>query len=83
MKDKPLYLLEIYKTASGRCLTIYKAKKKRVARILSSTHRAVAIAETHKKKISKTAVYYDTSKVGVDILDQMARYHPCETTARK
>ena len=75
MKDKELYASEIFSSPSGCSLTIYKAKKKKVVCILSSMHRNVNIDQCYKNKLPETIQYYNKSKVGVDVLDQMARYH--------
>ena len=76
MKYKELYASEIFSSPSSCSLTIYKAKKKKVVCILSSMHRNVNIDQSHKKKLPETIQYYNKSKVGVDVLDQMAQYQP-------
>ena len=78
MKDNSLHTSEIYSSQSGCSLTIYKAKKKKVVCILSSMHRNVNIDQGRKKKLPETIQYYNKSKVGVDTLDQMARYAPVD-----
>ena len=44
-------------------------------------HRKVNIHQCHKKKLLEK--YYNKSKVGVDALDQMARYHTCKSSSRR
>ena len=83
MKDKELYVSEIFSSPSGCSLTIYKAKKKKIVCILSSMHRNVNIDQCHKKKLPETIQYYNKSKVGVDVLDQMARYHTGKSSTRR
>ena len=83
MKDKKLYVSEIFSSPSGCSLTIYKAKKKKVVCIHSSMHRNVNIDQCRKKKLPETIQYYNKSKVGVDVLDQMARYHTCKSSTRR
>ena len=83
MKDKKLYASGIFSSPSGCSLTIYKAKKKKVVCILSSMHRNVNIDQCHKKKLPETIQYYNKSKVGMDVLDQMARYHTCKSSTRR
>ena len=83
MKDKELYASEIFSSPSGCSLTIYKAKKKKVVCILSSMHRNVNIDQCRKKKLPETIQYYNKSKVGVDVLDQMARYHTSKSSTRR
>ena len=83
MKDKELYVSEIVSSPSGCSLTIYKAKKIKVVCILSSTHGNVNIDQCHKKNLPETIQYYNKSKVGVDVLDQMARYHTSKSSSRR
>ena len=82
MRDKELYASKIFFSPSGCSLTIHKAKKKKVVCILSSMHRNVNIDQCHKKKLPETIQYYK-SKVGVDVLDQMARYHTSKSSTRR
>ena len=83
MKSKPLYSTVVYQSPSNVTLTICKAKKAKLVYLLSSTHKTVCIDETHKKKLPETSKYYNLSKVGVDVLDQMARYHTCKSATRR
>ena len=82
MKDKDLYASEIFSSPFGCSLTIHKAKKKKVVCILNSMHRNVNIDQCHKKKLPET-IQYCKSKVGVDVLDQMARYHISKSSTRR
>ena len=50
---------------------------------MSSTHKHVKVDESHKKKLPETVQYYNKSKVSVDVLDQMARYHTCKSLSRR
>ena len=83
IKDKSLHTSEIYSSPSGCSLTIYMAKKNKVVCILRSMHRNLNIDQGHKEKLPKTVQYYNKSKVGVDALDQMARYHTCKSSSRR
>ena len=83
MKSKPLYSTVVYQSPSNATLTIYKAKKAKLVYMLSSTHKTVCIDETRKMKLPETIKYYNFSKVGVDVLDQMARYHTYKSATRK
>ena len=83
MKSKPLYSTVVYQSPSNATLTIYKAKKAKLVYLLSSTHKTVCVDETYKKKLPETIKYYNLSKVGVDVLDQMARYHTCKSATRR
>ena len=46
-------------------------------------HRNVNIDQGHKKKLPEMVQYYSKSKVDVDALDQMARYHTCKSSSRR
>ena len=83
MKDKPLHSSEVYLSPSNTTLTIYKAKKAKLVYLLSSMHKTVSVDLAHQKKLPKTVKYYNLSKVGVDVLDQMARYHTCKSATRR
>ena len=50
---------------------------------MSSPHKQVKVDESHKRKLPETVQYYNKSKVGVDVLDQMARYHTCKSSSRQ
>ena len=50
--------------------------------VLSTVHRSVAIAEG-KKKLPETIVYYNATKYGVDVLDQMARLYTSKLSSRR
>ena len=82
MKDKELYASEIFSSPSGCSLTIFKAKKKNVC-ILSSMHGNLNIDQYDKKKMSEMILYYYKSKVGADVLDQMARYRTSKCSTRR
>ena len=83
MKDKPLHSSKVYLSPSNTPLTIYKAKKAKLVYLLSSMHKTVSVDQAHRKKLPETVKYYNLSKVGVDVLDQMARYHTCKSATRR
>ena len=83
MKYKLSHVSEIFSFPSNCSLTVHKAKKKKIVCILSSTHKHVKVDESHKKKLPETVQYYKKSKVGVDVLNQMARYHTCKSSSRR
>ena len=62
---------------------MYKAKKKKIVCILRSTHKHEKVDESHKKKLPETVQYYNKSKVGVDVLHQLARYHTFKSSSRR
>ena len=53
--------------------TMYQGKKDITVNVLSTQHNHVEI--TSVKKRPDTVAYYNVTKVGVDILDQMARLY--------
>ena len=55
----------------------------KVVCLLSSMHKTVSVDQAHGKKLSETVKYYNWSKVGVDVFDQMARYHTCKSATRR
>ena len=83
IKGKPLYFSEIYQSPSKTTLTIYKAKKAKLVYMLSLMHQTVSVDQLHPKKLPETVRSYNASKVGVDVLDQMARYHTCKSATRR
>ena len=46
-------------------------------------HKDVSIDKNRKKKCPETIEYYDKTKAGVDVLDQMSRYHACKSATRR
>ena len=46
-------------------------------------HQAVFVDLLHSKKLSETVKSYNASKVGVDVLDQMVRYHTQKSATRR
>ena len=50
---------------------------------MSTMHRKVITDESHPKKLPQTIKFYNETKFGVDIMDQMARYHTCKTGTRR
>ncbi|KAJ4929972.1 hypothetical protein JOQ06_018988 [Pogonophryne albipinna] len=63
-------------------LSVYQCKPRRNVTILSTQHQHVAIS-TEKKKKPETVEYYNHSKVGVDVLDQMARQYSVKGGMRR
>ncbi|KAF3858812.1 hypothetical protein F7725_012013, partial [Dissostichus mawsoni] len=57
-------------------------KPRRNVTILSTQHQHVAIS-TERKKKPETVEYYNHSKVGVDVLDQMARQYSVKGGTRR
>lgn len=58
---------------TGNCtLTIYKSKPNKKVLLLSSKHKFVTV-ENNDKRLPETVSYYNKTKFGVDMTDQMAR----------
>ena len=83
MKKVPIFSSEILLSHSDYSLTIYKAKKNKIVHILSSMHKDISIDKNHKKKLPETVEYYNKTKPGVYVLDQMSRYHTCKSATRR
>ena len=82
MKDKLLHSSEVFVSPFNSTLTIYKAKKAKLVCLLSSTHKTVSVDLAHKKLL-ETVKYCNLTKVGVDVSDQMTRYHTCKSATRR
>ena len=83
MNMKALHSTEVFRSSSDCLLTVYKAKRSKNVYVLSSLHRSVSIDNQHSKMIPETVEFYNSTKYGVDIFDQMARYHSCKTGTRR
>ena len=86
MRQRDLHASEIYSTTRNgitTSLTIYKAKRNKIVYLLSTMHPTVSIDTCHSKKLPETIAMYNRTKVGVDVLDQMARYFTCKSGTRR
>ena len=63
---------KLMKAGDMATLTVYQCKPKKNVCILSSLHMAVELGKSEKKK-SETVEFYNKTKCGVDVADQMAR----------
>ena len=61
--------------------TVYQCKQKKNVCILSTLYRSVMIDTTTKKR-PETVTFYNKTKCGVDIADQMARQHTVKAGTR-
>ncbi|XP_041635205.1 uncharacterized protein LOC121504472 [Cheilinus undulatus] len=66
----------------GATLTIYQAKPRKAVTVLSTMHPTVFVG-SKKKKNPETVIYCNVTKVGVDVLDQMARLYTVKGPARR
>ncbi|KAF2882947.1 hypothetical protein ILUMI_23226 [Ignelater luminosus] len=69
-----VYETVLLKTDNDNCiLTVYQAKPNKNVLFLSTLHTSVTINTDEKKKEPETVLYYNDTKYGVDVADQMAR----------
>lgn len=82
LKDK-LYETKFLKHEdTGATLTVYQGKKKKNVMILSTLHPSINI-ENNEKKTPETVRFYNQTKYGVDIIDQMARKYSVKAPSRR
>ena len=62
---------------------MYKAKTAKKVYVLSSTHQTISVDQLQPKKLPETVKSYNASEAGVDILDQMARYHIYKNSTKR
>lgn len=63
-------------------LTVYQAKPSKNVLLLSSVHTNVSIS-TGPKKTPESIEYYNQTKYGVDVVDQMARLYSTKVSSRR
>ncbi|KAJ8277134.1 hypothetical protein GJAV_G00071830 [Gymnothorax javanicus] len=68
--------------ADRTTLTIYQCKTTESVAILSTLHHDVAIG-TDRKRMPETILLYNSTKVAVDVLDQMARLYSVKGATRR
>ncbi|KAG2465707.1 PK3C3 kinase, partial [Polypterus senegalus] len=68
---------QVFSTTAAT-LTAYAAKRKKTVYILSSMHSVVQTDNTTKRK-PNTVTLYNTTKCGVDVMDQMVREYTVRT----
>jgi hypothetical protein len=72
MERGPLHETNLLRNGDGATLTVYQGKVNKNVLLLSTLHSIIDI-ETNRKILSETVQFYNKTKCGVDILDQMAR----------
>ncbi|CAM4708723.1 unnamed protein product [Leuciscus chuanchicus] len=72
---------EVFSTTAAT-LTAYAAKRKKTVYILSSMHSVIQTENTTKRK-PNTITLYNTTKCGVDVMDQMVREYTVRTGTRR
>ncbi|GBP98328.1 PiggyBac transposable element-derived protein 4 [Eumeta japonica] len=74
VKSLHMTLFETKILKSDRCtLTIYQGKRNKNVLLLSTLHENVEIDSNHPKKKPETVTFYNATKYGVDVADQMAK----------
>lgn len=83
LKDsrEDLYRSRIYKHEE-LTLTVYQGKPNKNVFLLSSMHPNVKIADGGKK-LPETVEFYNKTKFGVDVVDQMARQYSTKSASRR
>ncbi|GFX87906.1 DDE_Tnp_1_7 domain-containing protein [Trichonephila clavipes] len=64
-------------------LTVYQGKTIENVLLLSSLHPTVDIGNNYSKKLPETISFYNSTKFGVDIADQMARKYSVKAGSRR
>ena len=77
----PRFSTNLYK-ANHCTLTIYKSKPKKKVLPLSSRHSTIRI-EKNGKCLPETIKFYNSTKFGVDMADQMARKYSVKSKSRR
>ena len=73
-----------YVGATAVTITSYQCKKSQSVNILSSLHKDVTIPERNNpKRKPETILFYNETKVGVDVLDQMSRQYSVKAGSRR
>lgn len=63
-------------------LTVYQGKKNKNVLLLSSLHSSVTVG-TDEKHLPETVKFYNSTKFGVDVLDQMTRKYSTKACSRR
>jgi hypothetical protein len=64
-------------------LTVYKSKPDKKVLILSSKHQNVKVDSLSHKKLPETVSFYNKTKFGVEVTDQMARKYTVKSASRR
>ncbi|XP_041102639.1 uncharacterized protein LOC121313928 [Polyodon spathula] len=67
---------------SGCTLTVYKCKPRKNVILMSTLHPSIAIGND-AKKIPETVQFYNSTKFGVDIVDQMSQKYSVKAGSRR
>lgn len=84
LKEAPIFSSIFMRDVSSHAtLTTYKCKKSKSVHILSSMHSVNIHCDNTIKKKPETVLYYNKTKFGVDILDEMARMYSVKPGCRR
>jgi len=72
MERAPLHETTLLRNGDVANLTVYEGKVNKNVLHLSTLHNTIDIG-TNRKKLPETVQFYNKTKFGVDILDQMAQ----------
>lgn len=81
-KKAPQFSSSLYKTSSNVSLTSYKCKPGKSVYLISTYHNTCSAGEAPKYK-PETVAFYNKSKYGVDIADQMCRLYTTKCGSRR
>jgi len=81
MERAPLHETTLLRNGDGATLTVYQRKVNKNVLLLSTLHSAIDIGTN--RKISPRLQFYNKTKCGVDILDQMACRYSTRAAARR
>uniref|UniRef100_A0A9J7WY27 PiggyBac transposable element-derived protein domain-containing protein n=1 Tax=Cyprinus carpio carpio TaxID=630221 RepID=A0A9J7WY27_CYPCA len=79
--DRNEFTTQVFSTTAAT-LTAYAPKRKKTIYILSSMHSVIQTDNTTKRK-PNTVTLYNTTKCGVDVMDQMVREYTVHTGTRR
>ena len=80
MKEN-LYATKVFKH-DGCILTVYQAKTTKNVLLLSTMHATVDASDVRKSKL-ETVKFFNSTKFGVDVLDQIARKYTVNAASRR
>jgi hypothetical protein len=74
----------MFEEESGALLTSYQCKKNKKVNLLSTLHNSLQVDETDNPKLKpNTVLFYNKTKCGVDVADQMARLYSVKCGSRR
>ncbi|XP_023816101.1 uncharacterized protein LOC111948254 [Oryzias latipes] len=79
--DRDEFTTQVFST-TGATLTVYAPKRKKTVYILSSMHSVVQTENSTKRK-PNTVALYNTTKCGVDVIDQMMQEYTVRRGTRR